>query len=191
MSESEPASPGPYSFALTQEDAKTAAARAGLRATLAGRLSRNHVAPLVAFALFLAFIAILTFTGLLGRRLGEAALLLAAIVFMASRMVAHWRLRGAQKNSLAAAAALHEAGETIVRVDASGLCFDNAAGSRRLAFADCDEAEGAGGIVYLWPRRGEPAFIPAQAFANEAAAQEFLDWVRAKIRRVSARPSNV
>jgi hypothetical protein len=188
MSESEPAPPGPYSFALTHEDAKTAAARAGLRATLAGRLSRNHVAPLVAFALFLAFVAILTFTGLLGRRFGEAALLLAAIVFMASRMVAHWRLRGAQKTSLAAAASLHEAGETIVRVDASGLRFENAAGSRRLAFADCDEAENAGGIVYLWPRKGEPAFIPAHAFASEAAAQEFLDWVRHGIRRANAQP---
>ena len=63
-------------------------------------------------SLLIVFIAILTLTGLLGRRLGEAALILAAIAFMASRMIAHWRLRGAQKNSLANAAALHEAGET-------------------------------------------------------------------------------
>lgn len=185
MSEGEPASLGPYSFVLSREEAKTAAARAGLRATLTGRLSRNHVAPLVVFALFLAFIAILTFTGLLGRRLGEAALLLAAIIFMASRMAAHWRLRGAQKNSLAAAVALHEAGETTVWVDAAGLRFENATGSRNLAFVDCDEPEDAGGIVYLWLRKGEPAFIPARAFANEQTARQFLGWVRARIRRAA------
>jgi hypothetical protein len=189
VSEDEPASLGPYAFALSQEEAKTAAGRAALRATLAGRLSRNHVAPLVAFVLFLAFVAILTFTGLLGRRLGEAALLLAAIVFMASRMAAHWRLRGAQKNSLAAA--LYETGETVVRIDASGLRFENTGRSRRLAFADCDEVENAGGIVYLWPRKGEPALIPAHVFASEAAAQEFLNWIRHRIRRASARPPNV
>ena len=144
--------------------------------------------PLSAFALFLAFIAILTFTGLLGRRLGEAALLLAAIIFMASRMAAHWRLRGAQKNSLAAAVALREGGETRVRVDPAGLRFENAAGSRSLAFAECDELEDAGGIVYLWPRRGEPAVIPARAFANEQTAQQFLGWARTRIRR-AAEPS--
>jgi uncharacterized MAPEG superfamily protein len=186
VSEREPPSPGPYCFVLSQEEAKTTAARAALRATLAGRLSRNHVAPLAAFALFLAFVAILTFTGLLGRRFGEAALLLAAIAFMASRMVAHWRLRGAQKTSLAAAIALHQGGKTLVRIEDSGLMFENAGRSHWLAFADCEEAENAGGIVYLWPRRGEPALIPAQAFANEQAAQEFLEWVRLEIRRPRA-----
>ena len=68
---------GPYSFEMTEEDARVAASRAGLRAALSGRLSRNHVAPLVAFALLMAFVTILTLTGLIGRRLGEGALILA------------------------------------------------------------------------------------------------------------------
>jgi hypothetical protein len=178
---------GPYSFEMTQEDAKTAASRAGLRAALSGRLSRNHVAPLVAFALLMAFVTILTLTGLIGRRLGDGALILAAIGFMAVRMTAHWRLRGAQKNSLAAMNALRQVGQVVVRLDESGLRIETAAGSRQFAFADCSEAEEAGGMIYLWPRKGEPAFVPTRAFEDEQAAQEFLSFVRAGMKRAAMR----
>jgi hypothetical protein len=187
MSEHASVPSGPYAFALTQEEAKTAAARAGLRAILTGRLSRNHVAPLVVFTLFLIFVAILTFTGLLARRLGEAALILAAIAFMASRMAAHWRLRGAQKNSLAAALAWQAEGETKAWVDESGLRLENAAGSRRVVFADCDEVEDAGGMIYLWQRSGEPAFLPARAFEGDKSAQEFVKTVRGRLGRGRAK----
>jgi hypothetical protein len=37
-------------------------------------------------------------------------------------------------------------------------------------------------MMYFWPRTGEPAFIPARAFANEQVAQEFLTWVRTRIQ---------
>ena len=67
-----------YSFAPTKEDAAVAAARAGLRSALRGRLSLHHAAPLAAFALILTFLAILAFTGLIGRRLAEVLLILAA-----------------------------------------------------------------------------------------------------------------
>ena len=188
MSESDPPKGlGPCSFALTAQEAKIAASRAGLRAALSGRLSLRHVAPLVGFMLFVAFVAILASTGLLGRRLGEAALIVGAIAFMASRMAAHWRLRGARRSSLAAMAALQEVGQAMVRLDDSGLHVESAAGSRHLAFADCDEAEDAGGIIYLWPRDGEPAFIPARAFPSEQAAREFLALVRAGVARAAKR----
>jgi len=178
---------GSCSFALTAQEAKIAASRAGLRAALSGRLSLTHVAPLVGFVLFGAFVAILTFSGLLGRRLGEAGLIVGTIAFMASRIAAHWRLRGAQKSSLAAMIALQEVGQAMVRLDDSGLLVESAAGSRHLAFADCDEAEDAGGIIYLWPRNGEPAFIPARAFPSEQAAREFLAFVRAGVARAARR----
>jgi hypothetical protein len=178
---------GPYSFELTQEDAKVAASRAGLRAALSGRLSRNHVAPLVAFALLMAFVTILTLTGLIGRRLGDGALILAAIGFMAVRMRAHWRLRGAQKNSLAAMSGLQESGAVVVRLEESGLRIETAAGSRQISFADCRDVEQAGGMIYLWPRKGEPAFVPTRAFADERAAQEFLSFVRAGMKRAAVR----
>ena len=186
MSQSGPPS-GPGSFALTTQEAGIAASRAGFRAALAGRLSLTLVAPLVGFVLFVAFAAILTATGLIGRRLGEAALIIAAVAFMASRMAAHWRMRGARAGSLAAVTALQKAGEARVRLDDGGLVVETAAGLRRLSFADCDEAEDAGGIIYLWPRAGEPTFIPARAFASEQAAREFLAFVRARIARARRR----
>jgi hypothetical protein len=145
------------------------------------------VAPLVAFALLIAFVAILTFTGLVGRRFGEAALILAAIAFMAARMTAHWRLRAAQKNSIVATNALQRSGPIVVRLEDSCVHMETAAGSLRFAFADCEEAEEAAGIIYLWARKGAPAFIPAHAFASEPAAQEFLESVRQGIRRAAKR----
>jgi hypothetical protein len=75
----------------------------------------------------------------------------------------------------------------MVRLDDSGLHVETAAGSRHLAFADCDEAEEAGGIIYLWSRKGEPVFIPARAFPNEQAAREFLAFVRAGVARAAKR----
>lgn len=178
---------GPCSFTLTAPEAEIAASRAGLRAALSGRLSLTHVAPLVGFVLFITFVAILATTGLLGRRLGEAALIIGALAFMAFRMAAHWRLRGARKSSLAAMAALREVGEATAQLDNSGLHVENAAGSRHLAFADCDEAEEAGGIIYLWPLDGDPAFIPARAFPDEYAAREFLAFARAGVARAIKR----
>lgn len=188
MSESKPPTAlEPCSFALTPQEAQIAASRAGLRAGLSGGLSLTLVAPLVGFVLFVAFVAILTATGLLGRRLGEAALIIGALAFMASRMAAHWRLRGARKSSFAAVAAWREAGEATARLDDSGLYLENAMRSRYLAFAECDEAEDAGGIIYLWPRNGDPAFIPARAFPNEQAAREFLAFARAGVARAIKR----
>jgi len=177
----------PCLFELTAQEAKIAASRAGLRAALSGRFSLTHVAPLVGFVLFVAFIAVLATTGLLGRRLAEGALIVGAIAFMASRMAAHWRLRGARESSRAAMIALQKVGQAMVRLDDSGLHIESAAGSRHLAFADCDEAEDAGGIIYLWPRNGEPAFIPARAFPSEQAAREFLGFIRARIARAAKR----
>jgi hypothetical protein len=173
---------GPYSFEMTQEDARAAAFRAGLRGALSGRLSRNHVAPLVAFTLFVAFVAILAAAGLVPRRFSEGALILAAIAFMAARIVAHRRLRLAQKSSLAAMVALQKIEQMVITFDDRGLRATTSAGCRPVAFADCEEAEEAAGIIYFWPRKGEPAFIPARAFADEQVAQEFLNWVRSRIR---------
>ena len=42
---------GPYAFTLTPEEARIAAARAGLRRALEGRLTLSHFAPLAAFVL--------------------------------------------------------------------------------------------------------------------------------------------
>jgi hypothetical protein len=170
------------SFAPTQEEAAIAGARAGLRTGLRGRLSLYHVAPLVAFGLALAFIAILAFTGLIGRRFAEIALILAAAAFMAARMTAHLSLRRARNRSLAATAAPRDGGEIVVRLEEDRLVVEAGAGSRQIEFADCVEAELAGGMVYVWPRQGPPAFVPARVFANDEAAQAFATLLRERIR---------
>ncbi|HYC25792.1 MAG TPA: hypothetical protein VEC58_07130, partial [Roseiarcus sp.] len=86
---------GPYRFALTDEEVQIAAARAALGGDLARRFERHHVAPLVAFVLVLIAVAILAFTGLIGRRLAEGLLLMGAVAFLASRLASHWRLQRA------------------------------------------------------------------------------------------------
>ena len=73
---------GPYVFTLAPAEAEAAAARAGLRAALKGGLLTSHVAPLTAFALVMAFATVLALTGLIGRRAGEATIILAAAAFM-------------------------------------------------------------------------------------------------------------
>jgi hypothetical protein len=174
--------PAPRSFALSAEEAAIAASRAGLRAFLSAR-ARAHLAELVGFALFVIFVVILTTTGLVGRRFGESALIGGAIVFMALRLTAHRRLRSARAASLAAAAALHGGGEATIRLSEAALDVEGPGGARRLPFVDCDEAEEAGGVIYLWPRVGEPAFIPVRAFPDQEAARQFLAYIRARLGR--------
>jgi hypothetical protein len=176
-----------YRFAPTPEEAAVAAARAGVRSALRGRLSLHHAAPLVAFALILLFVAILAFTGLMGRRLAESLLILAAIVFMASRLAAHWGFWSARKRSLAEVGAPDDDGEVVVSLDETGLVLESAAGPRHFDFAACVEAEYAGGMVYLWPRVGAPAFIPARAFESEAAAEVFAALLRERVRSAAGR----
>jgi hypothetical protein len=175
------------SFSLSPEQAKAAASRAALRNALAGRLSRYHVAPLVAFGLFIVFVTILTFTGLMARRSGEAALIFAAMAYMAARMTAHWRMRTLQKRSIAATKVLQESGPMFARLDKSGVRIESAANSVHFAFADCCDVEEADGIIYVWPRHGSPAFIPANAFATEEAARAFVIRIRLEIRRAIQR----
>ena len=86
MSAPETSDFGPYAFSLTADEARIAAARAGLRRALAGGLTAAHFAPLAAFVLAILFIAILALTGLLGRRSAEAALLVCAAAFLAQRL---------------------------------------------------------------------------------------------------------
>ena len=102
MSESPPAPRfGPYVFALTEDETCVAAARFGLRRALAGRLTSAHLAPLAAFVLAIFFTAILALTGLVGRRGGEAALLLAIAAFMVQRLTTLRRFAAARRARLA------------------------------------------------------------------------------------------
>ena len=91
MSAPETSDFGPYAFSLTADEARIAAARAGLRRALAGGLTAAHLAPLAAFVLAILFVAILALTGLLGRRPAEAALLICAAAFLVQRLATRRR----------------------------------------------------------------------------------------------------
>lgn len=173
---------GPYRFALTDEEARVAIARLSLRYGLSRHFERDYVAPLVLFVLLLVFIAILAFTGLIGRRAAEAALLLGAILFLATRFLGHWRLRRAQRLAKGVVDEIAAAGETTLTVDGRGFVFRDRQNLPRI-FRDVNEIENAGGLLYLWFSEcgSAPLVIPTRIFANEAEADRFLVSVRGQI----------
>jgi hypothetical protein len=184
---SEPISPfGPFTFELTPDEAHIAASLAALRRALAGGLSKRQLAPLAAFGFVMAFASILALTGLVSRRHGEIALLLAATAFMLHRLASRRRFLLARRESAASIEAIRSAGVVVVAVDKQGLTFHGAAAPARWNFVDCVEAEDAGGMIYLWPRAGAPAFLPTRAFPSAEAAADFVNYVRVRMRAASA-----
>ena len=159
---------GPYAFFLSPEEAEAAATRFGLRLALSGGLTMRHLAPLAAFILALVFASILAVTGLVGRRAGEIAILLAAAAFMLQRLATHWRLRGAKERGKRALAGAQD--ECVMAFDKCGVRVQGGAASR-LAYTDLEEAEDAGGLVYLWPRTGAPIVLPARAMPEDEAVR--------------------
>ena len=66
-------------------------------------------------------------------------------------------------------------------IDVDGLGPETSPGAvRRLAFADCREAEEAGGLIYVWSRDDAPVVVPTRVLAEGAAAR-LLSRLRAQI----------
>lgn len=170
---------GPFAFELTDEEAGAAASRAALRAALEGGLLSRHYAPLAAFTLAMLFAAILAFTGLVSRRAAEIALILAAAAFMINRLWSRRRFAQARRAALDWTQRLKSSGELVVSVDDYGLSLVAGALKTAWTFAEAQEVEDAGGLVYLWPRRGEPAVLPARVFPDPSAIARFLSFARA------------
>lgn len=176
-----PDSFGPYAFTLAPAEAEAAAARAGLRTALKGGLLTAHVAPLTAFALVMAFATILALTGLISRRAGEATIILAAAAFMIQRLASHWRIRGARSAGQAAIGRLRSAAALKATFGDEGLSFDMDGRTLNLRYADCEQAEDAGGLIYIWPRNGAPIVVPTRALANAEEATRLLSCLSARI----------
>jgi len=182
---------GPYAFSLTDDEARIAAARAGLRRALASGLTAAHFAPLAAFVLTILFIAILALTGLLGRRSAEAALLVSAAAFLAQRLLTRRCFFVSRRLAEAEIERLRAAGPQVLSVEAEGLRLDGGPAPRRWRFADCLDAEDAGGLVYLWPRQGAPAIAPTRIFADETEASRFAQFLRSRLpRRLAGSPAD-
>jgi hypothetical protein len=183
MSASEAGDFGPYAFSLTADEARIVAARAGLRRALAGGLTAAHFAPLAAFVLAILFVAILALTGLLGRRPAEAALLICAAAFLVQRLVTRRRFFASRRLAEAEIESLRVAGPLTLVIETDGLRLDGSAAPIRWPFADCLEAEDAGGFVYLWPRQGAPAIAPTRIFHDQAEALRFAQFLRSRLPR--------
>ena len=172
---------GPYAFTLAPAEAEAAAARAGLRTALKGGLLTSHVEPLTAFALVMAFATVLALTGLISRRSGEATILLAAAAFMIQRLASHWRIRRARSDGRAAIGPLRSAGALKATFGDEALSFDMDGRTFNLRYADCEQAEDAGGLIYIWPRNGVPIVVPTRALADAEEAARLLSRLSARI----------
>ena len=162
---------GPYAFTLSPAEADAAAARFGLRAALRGGLVASHLAPLAAFVLVMTFASILALTDFISRRAGEATVLLAAAAFMIQRLVTHWRISRTRALGRTAIASLAADGALSASIDPSGVTLESGGRSRRLDYADCEEAEDAGGLLYFWPRDGAPIVLPARTLGDGEAGR--------------------
>jgi hypothetical protein len=180
---------GPYVFSLTPDEARVAAARAGLRRALAGGLIARHLAPLAAFVLAQLFIAILALTGFVPRRPAEAALLIVAAAFLIQRMATRRRFYRLQRLAAGEIESLGAAGQLVLSLSDAGLRLEGAGASMTWDFVDCLDAEDAGGLVYLWPRQGAPAFAPTRVFRDAGEAAQFARYLNARLPRGLARPA--
>jgi hypothetical protein len=172
---------GPYAFTLSAAEAEAAAARAGLRAALKGGLLASHVAPLTAFAMIMAFASVLALTGLISRRAGEATLILAAAAFMIQRLMTHWRFRRARREGRAAIARLQSAVALTATFENETLSLDVDGRTIRLRYADCEEAEDAGGLIYVWPHYGAPIVVPTRAVTDVEEAARLISRLSGRI----------
>jgi len=177
---------GPYAFTLSRAEAEAAAARAGLRRALKGGLLASHVAPLTAFALVMAFASVLALTGLISRRAGEATLIMAAAAFMIQRLMVHWGVRRARQRGRAAIARLESATAMKAMFGDESVTFDIDGRSVSLLYSDCEQAEDAGGLIYVWPREGGPIVLPTRALASADEAARLVSRLSERIRGFAA-----
>jgi hypothetical protein len=50
-----------------------------------------------------------------------------------------------------------------------------------LRYADCEQAEDAGGLIYIWPRNGVPIVVPTRAMADAEEAARLLSRLSSRI----------
>jgi hypothetical protein len=179
-----PESFGPYAFTLAPAEAEAAAARAGLRLALKGGLLVRHLAPLTVFALTIVFASVLALTGLVSRRAGEATLILAAAAFMIQRLANHWRIRRARQEGRARITRLQSGGALTVTFENESLSLQVDGPTQQLGFADCEEVEDAGGLIYVWLRDGTPIVVPTRALGDEEELARLMSRLSGRIKMI-------
>ncbi len=172
---------GPYAFALAPAEVEAAAERLGLRIALKGGLTARHAAPLAVFALTLLFASTLALTGLIGRRAGEATIIAAAAAFMIQRAAMRWRFRRARQGGRETMAGLLSAGGLTAVFEEESLTLEGVGRMLHLNYADCEDAEYAGGLVYVWPRAGVPIVVPTRALTGADEAERLVAQLAGRI----------
>jgi hypothetical protein len=51
----------------------------------------------------------------------------------------------------------------------------------RLCYAECEEAEDAGGLIYVWLRNGAPIVVPTRALADPDQATRLMSRLSGRI----------
>ena len=174
---------GPYGFVLAPAEAEAAAERLGLRVALKGGLAAGHATPLALFALTLLFASALALTGFISRRAGDATIILAALAFMIQRAVMRRRFWRARRRAREAIVGLQGTDGLSAAFGEDSLTLTGVGGSRRLSYADCQDAENAGGLIYVWPNVGAPIIVPTRAFADADEARRLVAQVADRIGR--------
>ncbi|HXE23998.1 MAG TPA: hypothetical protein VN637_03845, partial [Roseiarcus sp.] len=123
----------------------------------------------------------LALTGLISGRAGEMTIILAAAAFMIQRLATHWRIRRARREGRAAIARLQSAGAVTANFGDESLTLDADGRTLSLAYADCEEAEDAGGLIYVWPRNGAPIVVPTRALAHAEEAARLVSRLSGRI----------
>jgi hypothetical protein len=174
---------GPYAFALAPAEIEAAAERFGLRIALRGGLIVRHAAPLAIFALTLLFASTLALTGFISRRAGEATIILAALAFMIQRAANRWRIRRARLWGREAMASLQPEGGLTAAFEEDSVTLEGAGRKLRLNYADCEDAENAGGLIYVWRRKGVPVVVPTRVLGGADEAGRLVAEVAGRIGR--------
>jgi hypothetical protein len=146
-------------------------------------LIARHLAPLAGFILVIVFGSTLALTGFISQRAGEATILFAATAFMIQRASTRWRIRRARLDCLATMARRQSAGPLMAGFNETSASLTGAERTLRLDYADCEEVEDVGGLIYVWPRAGAPIVLPTRALADDGDSALLLHRLAAWIRR--------
>jgi hypothetical protein len=102
---------------------------------------------------------------------------------MIQRLATHWRIRRARSDGQATIARLQSAGALTARFDKETLSLDVDGRTRCVRYAECEDAEDVGGLIYVWLREGGPIVVPTRALADAAEAARLVSRLTGHIGR--------
>jgi hypothetical protein len=53
----------------------------------------------------------------------------------------------------------------------------------KLRYADCEQAEDAGGLIYVWPRDGAPIVVPTRAISDADEGARLVSRLSGRVGR--------